>query len=333
MKFQDEYRAGSTIRALAAHISRRATRDWTVMEICGGQTHAIARYGLSELLPDQIRLVHGPGCPVCVTPIEILEQAWQLSLRPGVTLCTYGDMLRVPAVSGDLLAARAAGADVRVVLSALDAIAFAQAEPDREFVFLSVGFETTAPAAAIELAAATNLDNFSVLSAHVRVPPAMHAILGAADNTVQGFLAAGHVCTVAGMREYPAIATQYRVPIVVTGFEPVDILDGMAHLIDLLERSEPVVDNRYPRAVRPAGNEVAQAAVNKVFAVTDVPWRGFGVLPAGGLRVREAFARFDAVVKHELGRVNTNCCIVPGWKSRKNSSKSSRTYFRVNGGM
>jgi len=302
MKFVDEYRDAALARALAASIARLATRPWTVMEICGGQTHAIVKYGLDEMLPPGITLVHGPGCPVCVTPVELIDQAVALARRPGIILCSFGDMLRVPGTTIDLLTAKARGGDVRIVYSPLDAVALARAHPEREVVFFAVGFETTAPANALAVLRAhgEGLGNFSVLVSHVLVPPAMRAILGAPDNQVQGFLAAGHVCAVMGTAEYRPIAGEYGVPIVVTGFEPVDILEGLWRCIVQLEAGRAEVENAYARAVREAGNPSAQALVRQVFTVVDRNWRGLGPIPGSGLGLRPELAEHDAPTKFGL---------------------------------
>ncbi|MCB9611012.1 MAG: hydrogenase formation protein HypD [Sandaracinus sp.] len=300
MKHVDEWRDPALLHALTERLARRMTRPWTVLEVCGGQTHAFVRFGLLDLLPDGLRLVHGPGCPVCVTPLEVLERARRLARRPSTALCTYGDMLRVPGVHGDLLGARADGADVRLVASPLDVLRLARAEPARDFVFLAVGFETTAPttAALVELADRERLPNVSVLGAHVRVPPALDALLGAPDANLDGVLAAGHVCTVEGLEDYEALAARHGRPLVVTGFEPVDLLHGLLVCVDRLERGEAGVENAYARVVRPEGNVLARAAVERVFRVADVPWRGFGVLREGGLAVRDASR--DAVRRFAL---------------------------------
>ncbi len=302
MKFIDEYRDEAAVRSLAAAIARATTRPWTIMEICGGQTHAIVKFGLDELLPRGVTLVHGPGCPVCVTPAELIDQAVALSLRPEVMLCSFGDMLRVPGTGIDLLTAKARGGDVRIVYSPLDAVALAKGNPAREIVFFAVGFETTAPANAMAVLRAQRegLPNFSLLVSHVLVPPAMGAILGAPDNRVQGFLAAGHVCVVMGTREYEPIARRYRVPVVVTGFEPVDILEGTLRCIRQLEAGRAEVENAYARVVRPAGNEPARAIVEKVFSVVDRNWRGLGPIPQSGWDLREALAGYDAVRRFGL---------------------------------
>jgi hydrogenase expression/formation protein HypD len=285
------------VRECAAAIARTARHPWTIMEVCGGQTHAILAHGLDQLLPPGIELVHGPGCPVCVTPADYIDRAIALAAEPGVTLCSFGDMLRVPGSRGDtLLAARARGGDVRVVYSPLDALALASRNPARQVVFFAVGFETTAPASAVAVlqAHSGNVGNFSLLCAHVRVPPAMGAILAAPANRVQGFLAAGHVCTVMGVGEYEPIAREYRVPVVVTGFTPLDILEGILLCVGQLERGEHRVDNQYARAVLPEGNPAARAALREVFAIVTREWRGLPAVPAGGLALKDDYARFDA---------------------------------------
>ena len=303
MKFVDEYRDAGVVRSLAEAIARTTTRPWTVMEICGGQTHAIVKFGLDELLPPGVTLVHGPGCPVCVTPAEMIDQAVELALRPGITLCSFGDMLRVPGAGIDLLTAKARGGDVRIVYSPLDAVKIAADNPSRDVVFFAVGFETTAPANAMSVlhARRARLGNFSLLVSHVLVPPAMCAILAAPDNRVQGFLAAGHVCAVMGTGEYGPIAREYGVPIVVTGFEPVDILEGLLRCIRQLEAGEADIENAYTRAVRQAGNEQARAIVREVFAVVDRNWRGLGPIPQSGWNLRPELRAYDAEHKFGLG--------------------------------
>ncbi|WP_019623831.1 hydrogenase formation protein HypD [Thioalkalivibrio thiocyanoxidans] len=297
MRHLDEYRDPALILQQVAAIRAACTRRWTLMEVCGGQTHAILRHGLDDLLADSVELLHGPGCPVCVTPTETLDQAVLLTRRPEVMLCTFGDMLRVPGALGDLNAARAAGGDVRVIYSPLDAVALAREHPQREVVLLAVGFETTAPAAAIAVlqAKALGLSNLSLLVSHSLVPPAMEALLTDPDHRIQGFLAAGHVCTVEGAAAYQAIAEHFRVPIVVTGFEPVDLLTGIRACVEQLERGEARVENRYDRAAREDGNAAAREAVTRVFEPVEREWRGMGRLPASGLGLRPAYARFDAV--------------------------------------
>ncbi len=302
MRFIDEYRDAALVRSLAGAISRVATRPWTVMEICGGQTHAIVKFGLDELLPPGVTLVHGPGCPVCVTPAEMIDQAVALSLRPGVTLCSFGDMLRVPGSGIDLLTAKAKGADVRMVYSPLDAVRFAREHPGREVVFFAVGFETTAPANAMAVLRAKRhgLSNFSMIVSHVLVPPAMRAILGSPDNLVQGFLAAGHVCAVMGTEEYGPIAREFGVPIVVTGFEPVDILEGLLRCLRQLEAGRAEVENAYSRAVRTEGNRSARAIVDEVFQVADRTWRGLGSIAGSGLALKAEYSAYDAPLRFGL---------------------------------
>jgi hydrogenase expression/formation protein HypD len=296
-------RDGATaVHRCAEAIARSITRPWTLMEVCGGQTHAILQHGLDQLLPPGLELVHGPGCPVCVTPAGLIDQAIALARRPGVTVCSFGDMLRVPGAAGDtLLAARARGGDVRMVYSPLDALALARAEPARDVVFFAVGFETTAPANAVAVARAARegLGNFSLLCAQVRVPPAMQAILEAPDNRVQGFIAAGHVCTVMGLAEYWPLAARHRVPVVVTGFSPQDILEGVLLCVLQLERGQARVENPYARAVRHEGNRAAQTLMDEVFAVVPREWRGMGTLAASGLALAPRYAAHDAV--HRFG--------------------------------
>jgi hydrogenase expression/formation protein HypD len=296
VKYLDEYRDGQAAQRYLETLRSVVTRPWTLMEVCGGQTHAIVRYGIDELLPAGLTLIHGPGCPVCVTPVAVLDRAMRLARRPGVVFASFGDMLRVPGSETDLLHVRAEGGDVRVVYSPLDAIALAEREPDREVVFFAVGFETTAPANAIavRLAARKELRNFSMLVAQVRVPPALEAILASPECRVQGFLAAGHVCTVMGTAEYLPLAQRHGVPVVVTGFEPLDLLQGVAMAVRQLEEGRSQVEIQYARAVRPEGNPAARAAMDDVFEVTDREWRGLGAIPASGLRLRERYARFDA---------------------------------------
>ena len=296
MKYIDEYRDGTAARKIARSILQAATRPWTIMEICGGQTHSIVKYGLDELLPAGLTLVHGPGCPVCVTPAELIDKAIEIALLPDVILCSFGDMLRVPGTGSDLLSARAAGGDVRVVYSPLDALVIAAGNPGKEVVFFGVGFETTAPATAMAVyrARRDGLTNFSLLVSHVLVPPAMEAILGSPQNRVQGFLAAGHVCTVMGYAEYEPIAKKYSAPIVVTGFEPVDILEGILMCVLQLESGRCEVENQYVRSVRPEGNRTAQELIGEVFRVIDRRWRGVGDIGRSGFGLSEAYSEFDA---------------------------------------
>ncbi|MEZ0368883.1 MAG: hydrogenase formation protein HypD [Candidatus Sericytochromatia bacterium] len=302
MKMLDQWRDPLAVAELTAQIKAVVTRPWAVMEVCGGQTHAIVRYGLDQLLPPEVNLLHGPGCPVCVTPMHVLDQAQVLARRPEVTLCSFGDMLRVPGSCSDLQSVRAAGGDVRMVYSPLDAVALAQQLPQRQIVFLAVGFETTAPAVAMAAwqARQLGLANFSLLVSHVRVPPALEALLSAPECRIQAFLAAGHVCTVMGYQEYQDLATRFRVPIVVTGFEPVDILCGLLACLRQLEAGEHRVENQYARAVLPEGNQPAQAMMQAVFEPISMRWRGLGVMPASGLGLRPEFADFDAVQRFGL---------------------------------
>jgi hydrogenase expression/formation protein HypD len=296
LRFLDEYRDAESVHRLAAAIAAATTRPWNIMEICGGQTHSIVRFALDEMLPREITLIHGPGCPVCVTPIEILDKAVAIAGRPEVTFCSFGDMFRVPGSRKDLFTVKSEGGDVRVVYSPMDAVALARQRPDRQVVFFAVGFETTAPANAMAVvqAAKLGLKNFSVLVSHVLVPPAMRAVLDSPANRVQGFLAAGHVCTITGMAEYRPIAQQYRVPIVITGFEPVDILQGVLHCVKQLEEGRHEVENQYARIVQPEGNRPALREIAEIFEVVPRKWRGIGEIPASGLGLRDAYAEFDA---------------------------------------
>jgi hydrogenase expression/formation protein HypD len=305
MKYLDEYRDPVLARRLLAELRATATRPWTVMEVCGGQTHTIVRQGIDELLPAGIRMIHGPGCPVCVTPLEMVDKAVAIAALPGVTFTSYGDMLRVPGTTGDLLGRKARGADVRVVYTPLDAVRVARDNPDRQVVFFAVGFETTAPAnaAAVLAAHATGLTNFSVLVSHVLVPPAITALLDSPDNEVRAFLAAGHVCAVMGWTEYEPIAARYRVPIVVTGFEPLDLLEGILMAVRQLEDGRFEVENQYARAVRRAGNERAQQTIRRVFAVSDRTWRGIGTIPASGLTLAPEFEAYDADRRFATGSI------------------------------
>jgi hydrogenase expression/formation protein HypD len=303
MKYLDDYRDSEAVRRLAGSIAQAVTRPWTIMEVCGGQTHSIVRFGLDTLLPGEITLVHGPGCPVCVTPASLIDAAIAIARKPGVMLCSFGDMLRVPGTKDDLFRAKSEGADVRVVYSPMDALQLAIAHPDREVVFFAVGFETTAPAnaMAVHQARARGVKNFSILCSHVLVPPAMEAVLGAPDNRVQGFLAAGHVCAVMGWEEYLPIAQRYRVPIVVTGFEPVDILQGVLLCVRQLEEGRAEVENQYARWVRREGNAPAQNLIREVFRVIPREWRGIGAIPDSGFGLSEAYADFDAGQRFALG--------------------------------
>jgi hydrogenase expression/formation protein HypD len=305
VKYLSEYRDAEIARALVARIGRSATRRWVLMEVCGGQTHTIVKQGLGELLGDAVEMIHGPGCPVCVTPLEQIDKALRLASRPDVIFTSFGDMLRVPGSECDLLQIRARGGQVRVVYSPLDALELARRTPDKQVVFFAVGFETTAPANAMAVWRARELGvgNFSVLVSHVTVPPAMTAILEAPDNRVQGFLAAGHVCTVMGWTEYEPIAAKYRVPIIVTGFEPVDILEGICLAVRQLEEGRHEVENQYVRAVRREGTLPARDRIGRVFRLVNRNWRGIGEIPASGLALREEFASFDAEIRFGLSNL------------------------------
>lgn len=307
MKFVDEYRSEADAQKLLASIRRRVTRRWALMEICGGQTHTLMRSGIDRMLPEQIEMVHGPGCPVCVTPLEKIDRAIAIARRPEVTFTSFGDMLRVPGTDSDLLAVKAAGGDVRIVYSPLDAVKLAEKNPHRQVVFFAVGFETTAPANAMAVwqAHQRGLENFSIIVSHVLVPPAMEAILGSPDNLVQGFLAAGHVCAVMGYHEYEPLAQRHRIPIVVTGFEPLDLLHGIDILVDMLENGRIGVENQYTRAVTRAGNQPAQNLVQQVFMVADRKWRGIGSIPESGLALRPPYEAFDAETRFGVADVQS----------------------------
>ncbi len=305
MKYVSEYRDARLVGEVLGEIHAAVTQPWVLMEICGGQTHAIVRHGIDQLLPPEIELVHGPGCPVCVTPLEQIDRAIALASRPEVIFTSYGDMLRVPGSGSDLFAVRAAGGDVRVVYSPLDAVKIARENPDREVVFFAIGFETTAPANVMSVVQAEQLglSNYSVLVSHVRVPPAMHTILGSPENRVQGFLAAGHVCAVMGYWEYPPIAERYQVPIVVTGFEPLDIVRGILQTVKLLEDGIAEAQNAYPRAVSFEGNRPAQELIQKVFMECDRKWRGIGTIPGSGWCLRPEYAAFEAEKRFEVADI------------------------------
>jgi hydrogenase expression/formation protein HypD len=299
MKYVDEYRDAQTVADYQTAIATQLTRPWTIMEICGGQTHSIVKYGIDTLLPTDLTLIHGPGCPVCVTPTQLIDQALFLARQPEIIFCSFGDMLRVPGSKEDLLSVKAQGGDVRIVYSPLDCLPLAQANPHRQVVFFGVGFETTAPATAMTVyqAQQQNIGNFSLLCAHVLVPPAMTALLSDPNALVQGFLAAGHVCTVMGERAYQAIAEQYQVPIVITGFEPVDIMRGILACLQQLETGQFSCENQYRRAVQATGNPTAQRIIATVFEPVDRSWRGLGTIPASGLGLRDTFRAWDAQVK------------------------------------
>ena len=296
VKYLSEYRDRQVAQRLIRQIERAVSHRWVIMEVCGGQTHSIVRNGIDQLLPDKIELVHGPGCPVCVTPLEMVDKAISIASQPGVIFASFGDMLRVPGSVTDLLVVRSEGGDVRIVYSPLDALRLARENPDKKVVFFAVGFETTVPnvAMAVSQAKKEGLRNFSLLVSHVLVPPAMKALLESEENRVQGYLAAGHVCAVMGCQEYEPIAEEYQVPIVVTGFEPVDILEGLLMVVTQLEKGEAHVENQYSRAVRREGNLLAQEKMAEVFEVTSRKWRGIGDIPSSGLSLRDSFADFDA---------------------------------------
>jgi hydrogenase expression/formation protein HypD len=305
MRFIDEYRDNQTAKKLSDRIRRETTRPWTLMEICGGQTHTIVKYGIESLLPDSIRLVHGPGCPVCVTPVEMIDKAVGIASRTDVIFTSFGDMLRVPGSRGDLLSVKADGGAVRMVYSPLDAVQIARRNPDRQVVFFAVGFETTAPASAMAVwqAERYGIMNFSILCAHVLVPPAMEAILSRRGNGIQGFLAAGHVCTVTGYEAYVPIAGRHGVPIVVTGFEPIDILQGIEMTVRQLEAGRAEVENQYTRSVKREGNHAARRLLSEVFEAADRRWRGIGTIPLSGYRLRPEFGEFDAERRFDLSGV------------------------------
>jgi hydrogenase expression/formation protein HypD len=305
MKYASEYRNEDLVKATLDEIRKAITQPWVIMEICGGQTHAIVRYGLDQLLPPEVELVHGPGCPVCVTPLELIDKALAIASRPEVIFASYGDMLRVPGSGKDLFSIRAQGGDVRVVYSPLDAVKIAQGNPEREVVFFAIGFETTAPANVMSVIQAQNLGlkNYSILVSHVCVPPAIRAILGSPQNRVQGFLAAGHVCAVMGYWEYTPIAEEFKVPIVVTGFEPLDIAQGILMTVKYLEADKIVADNAYKRAVTYEGNKPAQDVIRRVFMECDRKWRGIGVIPGSGWCLRPEFAAFDAEDRFEVADI------------------------------
>lgn len=307
MRFVDEFRNADSVKAYIERIAASTTHPWTIMEICGGQTHTIVKSGIDELLPSALTLVHGPGCPVCVTPLEIIDKAIAIASKPHVLFTSFGDMLRVPGSEKDLLSVKAQGADVRIVYSPLDAVKLAQQHPEKKVVFFAVGFETTAPANAMSVwqAAQLGLKNYSILCSHVLVPPAMEAILSSPTNRVQGFLAAGHVCTVMGYEEYIPLAEKYHTPIVITGFEPFDILQGIFMTVQQLEKGRSVVENQYSRSVRREGNRPAQDLIKKIFQITDRAWRGIGIIPLSGYRVRQEYSAYDAENNFDVTTIQT----------------------------
>ncbi len=305
--FLKGFRDANLVRGVIEDINQIITQSWTLMEICGGQTHAIMQYGLDQLLPAAIELIHGPGCPVCVTSLELIDQALWIARQPGVIFTSFGDMLRVPGSDGDLFSVRASGGQVRVVYSPLDAVKIAQENPDHKVVFFAIGFETTAPANAMSVIQAQKigLDNFLILPANVLVPPAMHTILSSPQNRIQGFLAAGHVCAVMGYWQYPPIAEKYQTPIAVTGFEPLDLVKGIYQTILLLENKKFAVENAYSRAVSYEGNQAAQNLINKVFEPVDRNWRGVGTIPKSGYGLRSEYQAYDASKHFETGNIQT----------------------------
>ena len=307
MKYLTEFRNGEIAQRIAREIHQVATRPWKIMEVCGGQTHSIIKNGIDQMLPAGIEMVHGPGCPVCVTPLELIDKALAIAAQPGVIFCSFGDMLRVPGTEGDLFQVKGAGGDVRVVYSPLDAVELAVKNPDRQVVFFGVGFETTAPANAmsVHLAKRRGIKNFSLLVSHVLVPPAIDAFMGAPGNQVQAFLAAGHVCSVMGYWEYPPLADKYQIPIVVTGFEPLDLLDGIRRAVVQLETGQHRVENAYERIVSYAGNLPAQQLLAEVFEVTDRAWRGIGVIPLSGWRLSAPYREFDAEERFHISGIHT----------------------------
>lgn len=306
MKFVDEFRDAELAKKLSSEISRCTTKHWNIMEVCGGQTHSILQYGLQDLLPPSIELLHGPGCPVCVTPLELIDKAIAIAQQDRVIFCSFGDMLRVPGSQGDLLDARAKGADVRVVYSPLDSLAIAQSNPDRRVVFFAIGFETTAPANAMAVFQAKRMDigNFFLLCSHVTVPPVVSALLQSPQSNVQGFLGPGHVCSVMGWSQYEELSRHFKVPIIITGFEPIDMLEGILRCIKQLECGQALVDNQYARAVSRSGNKQAQTILDEVFEVTDRVWRGLGSIPKSGYKLSHAYRRYDAEESFEVQSVS-----------------------------
>ena len=307
MKYVDEYRDQHLAESLLREIGRVQTRPWVIMEVCGGQTHSIVKYGIDRLLPDGIELVHGPGCPVCVTSLEMIDKAHAIARRPDVIFCSFGDMLRVPGSQADLFTIKSQGADVRIVYSPLDCLSIARRNPDKKVVFFAIGFETTAPANAMLVwrAKQENVANVSVLVSHVLVPPSIAAILQSPQNRVQGFLGPGHVCAVMGMREYEPIAARFKVPIVVTGFEPIDLLEGVLMTVRQLEEGRAEVENQYSRAINREGNVAAQKLIAGVFEICDRKWRGVGTIPKSGYRLRYEFRQHDAERLFEVGSIDT----------------------------
>jgi hydrogenase expression/formation protein HypD len=307
MKYLEEFSDPDLAKRLLDDIHATVTQPWALMEVCGGQTHSIIRHGIDQLIPDEVEMIHGPGCPVCVTPLELIDKALEIASRPGVIFCSFGDMLRVPGSDRDLFRIKSEGGDVRVVYSPMDALKIAREQPDKQVVFFGIGFETTAPPNAMTVyqAAKLGVPNFSMLVSHVRVPPAIEAIMQSPTCRVQGFLAAGHVCSVMGTAEYPELVERFHVPIVVTGFEPLDILEGIRRTVHQLEKGEARLDNAYARAVPANGNPAARALLDDVFEVTDRGWRGIGVIPKSGWQLAEKYRAFDAQHRFDVGDINT----------------------------
>jgi hydrogenase expression/formation protein HypD len=302
MKFMSEYREPEMVEKYLSELHKTITRTWTIMEVCGGQTHSLVKNGLLNLMPKEVNMVHGPGCPVCVTPLNLIDKAVYLAMEKGVIMCSYGDMLRVPGSKHSLLEAKAAGADVRILYSPLEAVKIAQENPNREVVFFAVGFETTAPANALSVVHANRLGvkNYSILASHVLVPPAMEAVMDDEDTVIQGFLAAGHVCTIMGISEYYPLVEKYKVPIVVTGFEPVDLLQGILMVVKQLEKGEYKLENQYSRVVSPEGNPQARKVIEQVFDIENREWRGIGTIPLSGYEVRDNLSAYDANKKFKI---------------------------------
>ena len=307
MKYLNEFRDPELAQKLLTEIRQAVTQPWAIMEVCGGQTHSIIRNGIDQLLPDEIELIHGPGCPVCVTPLEVIDKALAIAAKPDVIFCSFGDMLRVPGSENDLFRVKSEGGDVRIVYSPLDAVKIASENPDREVIFFGIGFETTAPANAMAVfqAKQRRLTNFSMLVSHVLVPPAIEAIMSSPSNRVQGFLAAGHVCSVMGYWQYKPLVEKYQVPIVVTGFEPLDVLHGIHRTVIMLEEGKHGIENAYPRAVHEVGNEPAQKMIEDVFEVGDRAWRGIGTIPLSGWQLRPSFRAYDAEYKFAVTDIRT----------------------------